>query len=189
MTSDLPVIWKLTLIVASQIKEHFNGWGVEISTTHVQRCVRLHRFLRVQIGNNFLWATSWVLKGALTGLSTAFDNNLRYFWRYLKINSSENPYFMRATARFVIPASAPIRWGPDRTHGLQIVPITYLTVSAQTQVNYAMKRRRITSSGRLWPPCKTRRATLDTAISSLSNDKHQSLTCSPWACHKAIYFK
>jgi hypothetical protein len=27
----------------------------------------------------FLWTTSWVLKGALTGLPTAFDNNLRYF--------------------------------------------------------------------------------------------------------------
>ena len=59
--------------------QRYWGGGVEISTTHVQRCVRLHRFLRVQIENNFLWATSWVLKGALTGLSTAFDNNLRYF--------------------------------------------------------------------------------------------------------------
>jgi hypothetical protein len=29
--------------------------------------VRLNRFLRVQIENNYLWAGSWVLKGALTG--------------------------------------------------------------------------------------------------------------------------
>jgi hypothetical protein len=69
--------------------------------------VRLHRFLRVQIENNFLWTTSWVLKGALTGLPTAFDNNLRYFRRYLKINTSENLFSMRFTALFVIPASAP----------------------------------------------------------------------------------
>jgi hypothetical protein len=41
--------------------------------------VRLHRILRVQIENKFLWADLWVLKGALTGLPTAFDNNLRYF--------------------------------------------------------------------------------------------------------------
>jgi hypothetical protein len=70
--------------------------------------VRLHRFLRGQIENNFLWADLWVLKGALIGLPNAFDNNLRYFWRYLKINSSESLYSMRATARFVIPASAPV---------------------------------------------------------------------------------
>jgi hypothetical protein len=77
--------------------------------------VRLHRFLRVQIENNFLWAASWVLKGALPGLPTAFDNNLRYFWRHLKINVSENLYSMRVTARFVTPASAPHFQVPHHT--------------------------------------------------------------------------
>ena len=28
-----------------------------------------------------------------------------FFWRYLKIDASENLYFMRAKARFVIPAT------------------------------------------------------------------------------------
>jgi len=69
----------------------------------------LAQILCVQIENIFYGqSASWALKGASIDLPTAFNNNLRYFWRYLKINSSENLCSMRVTARFVIPASAPI---------------------------------------------------------------------------------
>ena len=76
-----------------------------------------------RIENNFLWADLWVLKGALTGLPNAFDNNLRYFRRYLKTNSSENLYFMRATARFVIPAILKWRFSkPERARTTHYAP-------------------------------------------------------------------
>ena len=77
--------------------------GVEISKAHGQRCVHLHRFLRVQIEKIFIGG----LMGAQRRFNRAppFANNLRYFFRYLKINASENLCSMRVTVLFVIPAS------------------------------------------------------------------------------------